>query len=101
MPVLATIALSPVGLSAAFAAGVITLRTESQRLIAFVPRGDAHTPPTTWPSLFDVLERELAEGRKYYERKLGPAVLAQTDYFDRAAVDILVKGQGGVESKIW
>ena len=52
-------------------------------------------------ALFDVLERELAEGRKYSERKLGPAVVAQTDYFDRAAVDILVKGQGGVESKIW
>jgi hypothetical protein len=52
-------------------------------------------------ALFEVLERELAEGRKYYEKNIDPAVLADTDYFDRAVVDILVKGQGSVESKIW
>ena len=52
-------------------------------------------------ALFEVLERELAEGRKYYEKNIDPAVLAETDYFDRAVVDILVKGQGSVESKIW
>jgi hypothetical protein len=52
-------------------------------------------------ALFDVLERELAEGRKYYEKNIDPTVLAQTDYFDRAVVDILVRGQGSVESKIW
>jgi len=40
----------------AMSAGVITIRTDSQRLIAFVPRGDAHTPPSTWPALFDLLE---------------------------------------------
>jgi hypothetical protein len=47
------------------------------------------------------LERELEEGRRYYEKNVDPSVCAQTDYFDRAVVDILVKGQGSVESEIW
>jgi len=52
-------------------------------------------------SLFEALERELEEGRKYYEKNVDPFVRAQTDYFDRAVVDVLVKGQGNIESKIW
>jgi hypothetical protein len=52
-------------------------------------------------TLFESLERELEEGRRYYEKNVDPSVCAQTDYFDRAVVDILVKGQGSVESEIW
>jgi hypothetical protein len=52
-------------------------------------------------SLFEDLEHELEEGRKYYEKNVDPSVQAQTDYFDRAVVDILVKGQGNIDSKIW
>jgi hypothetical protein len=52
-------------------------------------------------TLFDALERELEEGRRYYEKNVDPSVYAETDYFDRAVVDILVKGQGSVESNIW
>ena len=51
--------------------------------------------------LFEALEHELDEGRKYYEKNVDAAVRDQTDYFDRAVVDILVKGHGSVESKIW
>jgi hypothetical protein len=52
-------------------------------------------------SLFEVLERELEKGRNYYDKNVDPSVRAQADYFDQAVVDILVKGQGNVESKIW
>jgi hypothetical protein len=52
-------------------------------------------------SLFDALEKELEEGRKYYEKNVDPAVASQTNYFDEAVVDILVKGQGDVASGIW
>lgn len=52
-------------------------------------------------SLFEALEHELDEGRKYYEKNVDPAIREETDYFDRAVVDILVKGHGSVESKIW
>jgi hypothetical protein len=52
-------------------------------------------------TLFQVLEHELDEGRKYYEKSVDPSVAAQVDYFNLAVVDILVKGRGNVESKIW
>ncbi|OGB90736.1 MAG: hypothetical protein A3H39_09175 [candidate division NC10 bacterium RIFCSPLOWO2_02_FULL_66_22] len=52
-------------------------------------------------TLFQVLEKELEVGRKYYEKNVDPAVAAQTDYFNLALVDILVKDRGNVESKIW
>jgi hypothetical protein len=52
-------------------------------------------------SLFQLLEDELAEGRKYYEKNVDPAVAAQTDYYNQAIVDILVKGRANVESRIW
>ena len=51
--------------------------------------------------LFEDLERELEEARAYYEKNVDPSVRDQTGYFDQAVVDILVKGQGGVESTIW
>lgn len=51
--------------------------------------------------LFEDLARELGEARAYYEKNVDPSVRAETGYFDRAVVDILVKGQGNVESKIW
>jgi len=52
-------------------------------------------------TLFQVLEKELEVGRKYYEKNVDPAVAAQADYFNLALVDILVKERGNVESKIW
>lgn len=52
-------------------------------------------------TLFQVLAEELAEGRKYYDKNVDPGVAAQTDYFNQAIVDILVKGRGNVESRIW
>jgi hypothetical protein len=52
-------------------------------------------------TLFQVLEKELEEGRKYYEKNVDPAVAAHTDYFNLAVVDILVKGRGNVPSRIW
>jgi hypothetical protein len=52
-------------------------------------------------TLFQILERELEEGRKYYQKHVDPAVAGKADYFNLAVVDILVKGRGDVESKIW
>jgi hypothetical protein len=52
-------------------------------------------------TLFQVLESELAEGRRYYDKNVDPDVAAQMDYFNQAIVDILVKGRGNVESRIW
>jgi hypothetical protein len=52
-------------------------------------------------TLFQVLEKELEEGRKYYQKNVDPTVVGQADYFNLAVVDILVKGRGDVESRIW
>jgi hypothetical protein len=52
-------------------------------------------------ALFEVLARELEEGRRYYEKNVDQPVGAEVDYFDQAIVDVLVKEQGIVTSKIW
>jgi hypothetical protein len=52
-------------------------------------------------TLFEVLSEELDVARKYYDRNVDPSVSAQADYFNLAVVDILVKGRGNVQSKIW
>jgi hypothetical protein len=52
-------------------------------------------------TLFEELAKELDEGRNYYAKNVDPSVGSKADYFDQAVVDILVRGQGSVESKIW
>jgi len=52
-------------------------------------------------TLFQLLEKALAEGRRYYDKNVDPGVAAEMDYFNQAIVDILVKGRGNVESSIW
>ena len=53
-------------------------------------------------SLFTLLEKDIAEGRKYYDRQVDPAVAKERPYFDWALVDQLVKTKGtGIPSKIW
>jgi hypothetical protein len=52
-------------------------------------------------TLFQILEGELTEGRKYYDKNVDQAVASQADYFNLAIVDVLVKGRANVESKIW
>lgn len=52
-------------------------------------------------TLFELLAQELEEGREFYEKNTDAAVRAEADYFSQALVDILVKGRGNIESKIW
>ena len=52
-------------------------------------------------TLFEVLEQELKEGKAYYEKNVDPKIRAESDYFSQAIVDILIKGRGDIQSKIW
>ena len=52
-------------------------------------------------TLFDLLKEDIEVGRAHYERTIDPAVAEQSNYFDHALVDILVKGRGNIPSKIW
>lgn len=52
-------------------------------------------------NLFEVLEAEIEEGRSYYVSRVDEEILAETNYFNQAIVDILVKPMGRIPSKIW
>jgi hypothetical protein len=52
-------------------------------------------------SLFDVLSDELAEGRKYYESMVDPAVRDTTNFFNEAVVDVMLRQGGRHKSDIW
>lgn len=52
-------------------------------------------------NLFEILASELEVARKYYERNVDPQVARETNYFNEAIVDILIKGRGNIPSRIW
>ena len=52
-------------------------------------------------NLFDVLQDELEEGRELYKSRVSPELYSNTNFFDRAVVDIVVRSKGHVKSKIW
>jgi hypothetical protein len=51
-------------------------------------------------TIFDVLEQELEEGRQHFLSRVSP-VLASSNIFDLAIVDVLIKRAGRIESSIW
>ncbi len=52
-------------------------------------------------SLFDVLADELAEGRKYYESMVDAVLRNESNFFNEAVIDILLKQGGKYKSDIW
>ena len=52
-------------------------------------------------SLFDVLSEELAEGRKYYESMVETPLRQNTNFFNEAVIDVLLKQGGKHKSDIW
>ena len=53
-------------------------------------------------TLFDLLAKDIAAGRRYYEDNVSPDLPPQSNYFDQALVDMLVKQySAGFPSKIW
>ena len=52
-------------------------------------------------TLFDVLNDEIEEGRALYRSKVSNELYRETNFYDRALVDIVVKSKGHIKSKIW
>lgn len=52
-------------------------------------------------NLFDLLQDEIEEGRSYYLSRVDPEVVQNTNYFNRALVDLLVKPTGRIPSRVW
>jgi hypothetical protein len=51
-------------------------------------------------NIFEVLNDQLAEGREHFESRVSTE-LAQSNIFDIAVVDVLIKRAGKIESTIW
>lgn len=52
-------------------------------------------------NLFDVLAEAIEEGRELYNSQVHPDLLAKTNFYNQALVDVLVKPGGKHKSKIW
>lgn len=52
-------------------------------------------------NLFDLLKSEIEEGRNYYLSRVDPEVVKNTNFFNFALVDLLVKPWGRIPSKAW
>ncbi len=52
-------------------------------------------------NLFATLKDEIEEGRELFKTRVSPEIFRQTNFFDRAIVDVVLKPKGYVKSKIW
>jgi hypothetical protein len=52
-------------------------------------------------NLFDAIKDEIEEGRALYKGRISPELYGQTNYYDRAICDIVVKSKGHIKSRIW
>jgi EAL domain-containing protein (putative c-di-GMP-specific phosphodiesterase class I) len=52
-------------------------------------------------TLFDLLREEIEEGQGYYMSRVDPEIAKNTNYFNQALVDVLLKPTGRIPSKIW
>ncbi|WP_243369671.1 hypothetical protein [Geotalea sp. SG265] len=51
-------------------------------------------------NIFELLTEELDEGRQHFNTRVTPE-LAQSNVFELAVVDVLIKRSGKIESSIW
>ena len=53
-------------------------------------------------SLYDTLSAELEEGRELYVSRVHPNLVAKTNFYDKAIIDVLIYRKGkNIQSKIW
>lgn len=51
-------------------------------------------------NIFQVLEEQLTEGREHFQSRVTQEI-ADSNIFDIAVVDVLIKRAGKIESSIW
>jgi hypothetical protein len=51
-------------------------------------------------NIFEVLQYQLTEGREHFQSRVSKE-LAESNIFDIAVVDVLIKRAGKIESSIW
>jgi len=51
--------------------------------------------------LFEALASEIEEGLQLYRSRVSPDLLATTNFYHRAIIDILLRNKGSVQSPMW
>ena len=52
-------------------------------------------------NFFDRVAGELEEGRELYRSRVAPQIFESTNFYDRAIVDVILRGKGHLASKLW
>jgi hypothetical protein len=52
-------------------------------------------------TFFTVLSDEIQEGRAHYASRVDPKLMAATNFYERALVDVILARKGTIKSKIW
>lgn len=52
-------------------------------------------------NFFEALKDELEKGREHYRSRVSPELYEETNYYDRAIVDVILKPKANVRSRIW
>ena len=52
-------------------------------------------------SFFELMAKEIEEGRQHYNSKVDPVLRSRTNFYDRAVVDVILKRRAHIKSKIW
>jgi hypothetical protein len=52
-------------------------------------------------SFFQVMQKEIEEGREHYKSRVSPEIFSTTNYYDRAIVDVIISRKKHIKSKIW
>ena len=52
-------------------------------------------------NIFDALKGELDEGEDLYISRVDPELVKETNFYNIAIVDVMIKGCGSIESEIW
>lgn len=52
-------------------------------------------------NIFDLFQEELEEGREFYLSRVDSELARETNFFNIAIVDVMIRGCGSIKSDIW
>ena len=52
-------------------------------------------------NLFSLMADEIKEGLDLYNSRVSESLRAETNFFERALVDVLIKSKANIDSPIW
>lgn len=52
-------------------------------------------------TFFEVMKKEIEEGRVHYKGRVTSEIYNNTNFYDRAIVDVIISRKKHIKSKIW